>query len=76
MKKNFNKVITLPLGQILDDFKIKRQSFYEINKKYKVFKREKHGYYSTTIQAYSQIKNYYQNKALLNVSGPFNKDRR
>lgn len=57
-----NKKIMLPLAKILDDFGIKRQSFYAINKKYEVFKKEKFGYYSTKIQAYEKIKEYYQAK--------------
>lgn len=57
------KKITVPLSKILEDFGIRRQSFYALNKKYRVFKKEAFGYYSTTIQAYSEIKEYYKEKA-------------
>lgn len=57
-----NKTIILPLGEILKAFKITRQSFYGLNKKYKVFTKERFGYYSTKVQAFSQIKEYYKAK--------------
>ena len=60
MKKQ--TLIKLPLKQILEDFKIKRQSFYALNKRHRVFHKEAFGYYSTTIQAYSEIKRNYENK--------------
>jgi len=64
MKNNNSKIIiTLPLKKILEDFDIRRQSFYAINSKYKIFKKEAFGTYSTKMVVYQEIKNFYKAKS-------------
>lgn len=58
-----NKKITLPLSEILSAFSITRQTFYDLNKKYEVFTREKQGHYSAKVRAFKEIKEYYEKRS-------------
>ena len=58
-KNNPMKRLWFTLKQILDDLGIRRQSFYDMNKKHKYFYKMSRGRYTCGEDIYIELKHYY-----------------